>query len=537
MKTVLVLSANPIESIRVQFHNELSEIQQAWERSKDGFKIEFEPAATWDRWRQRLLDCKPEIVHFIGHGIGRNGLIFEGHSGQEVVSGERLAKLLLEFPTVRCVVLNACHSKVQAVEIFERVGHVQCVIGMKQTIAQESAKQFAIAFYDSVFKGCDYDASFRIAKIGINSLHDAFKPHSLTRDQSVKSVMEQKNNIRLQKPGRKMLLDSPFYIERSRWEDEVQYSLMEAGGLACIRGPQKFGKSSLVAQVIAKLKEKGALSVSINFREIEPRYLQDLDVFLRWFCRQIRRGLDLASKVDEVWDEDGGMDACRDYFEGYVLPMIPDSLILELDEVDALLEQQEHSEAWKKQFFWMLRAWFERGRTDRAWGKLRLALVHSKRIGRKTLEDSQSPFNLVDAVEIPELSGEQVKELVRRHGLSPIDSVTGILTNLVGGHPYFVSLALYEMVKQRSSIESVLSHATTRSGLYGSYLEMLRKAVEKDSRLVVTLKALCLKHPVDVDDSLDSEGALQDLGIVRLCGDHMQFTCELYRAYFTTCWS
>jgi CHAT domain len=174
VKTVLVLAANPIESVRVQFQKELSEIQEAWKRSKvkDGFEVKFEPAATWAGWRRGLLDYDPEIVHFIGHGVGVNGIVLEGDSGQEVVSGERLAQLLLEFSTVRCVVLNACHSKVQATEIFERVGHLRCAIGMKQSIAQESARQFAIAFYDSVFSGRDYGVSFRLGKTGINSRYD-----------------------------------------------------------------------------------------------------------------------------------------------------------------------------------------------------------------------------------------------------------------------------------------------------------------------------------------------------------------------------
>ncbi len=214
VKTVLVLSANPIESVRVQFQRELSEIQQACERSKDGFKVEFEPAATWDRWRQRLLDCEPEIVHFIGHGVGVNGLVLEGNSGQEVVSGERLAQLLLEFPTVRCVVLNACHSRVQATEIFERVGHVGCAIGMKQSIAQESAREFAIAFYDSVFKGRDYGASFRVGKTGIKSRHDAFKPHLSGGD----SVDGNGEAIEQEQPA----LLSPEQLEKQELQKEYE---------------------------------------------------------------------------------------------------------------------------------------------------------------------------------------------------------------------------------------------------------------------------------------------------------------------------
>jgi hypothetical protein len=186
VKTILVLAANPIKTVRFQFHHELSEIQKARERSinRDMFKVEVEPAANWERWRQRLLDCQPEIVHFVGHGLGADGLVLEAATGQEIVSGERLARLLMEFPTIRCVVLNACHSKVQAEAIFEQVWHVGWAIGMRQTIAQESSQEFAIAFYDGVFSGKDYGVAFRVGKTGIKRSIDVIKPHLFARNQN-----------------------------------------------------------------------------------------------------------------------------------------------------------------------------------------------------------------------------------------------------------------------------------------------------------------------------------------------------------------
>jgi hypothetical protein len=536
VKTVLVLAANPIESVRFQFHHELSAIQKSKERSRDRdkFKVEFEPAADWDRWRQRLLDCKPEIVHFVGHGNGLSGLVLEGSGAQEVVQGDRFAQLLLEFPMVRCVVLNACHSKVQAAEIFGQVQQVRCVIGMKQTIAQESSREFAIAFYDGVFAGLDYGAACRIGKTGIASEFDDYKPYLLVRDELVevgRAIVE------LEKPGRKMVLNSPFYIARPMLEYEICRALMEPGGLVCIKAPREFGKSSLMAPVIANLKEQGAATVSINFREVEPRYLQELDGFLKWFCRQIRRSLNLSIRVDEVWDEDGGMDACRDYIEDHVLPLIGECLVLELDEVDCLLDEIGDSGAWKKQFFWMLRAWFERGRTDSLWGRLRLVLVHSKGIGSETLEDSQSPFNVVEAVGPIEFEAPQIEELVKRHGLLPIQNVAEPLMNLVGGHPYLVRLALYQMAKEQCSIESVLADGTTRSGIYGNHLQHLQRTVERQPHLKAALRTVALRGREGVNISLDLGNVLRDLGVARLCGNDVQVTCELYRVYFTQCWS
>jgi hypothetical protein len=144
-KTLLILAANPKDSDRVQFDQEIRDIKIAWERSRDRlqFKLETELALTWGRFRQALVDHKPEIIHFVGHGHGKAGLVIEAEDGTiQEISGDRLLKLLQSF-SVKCVVLNACHSKAQAETIHE---HVPCVIGMKQKIAQESSREFAIGF-------------------------------------------------------------------------------------------------------------------------------------------------------------------------------------------------------------------------------------------------------------------------------------------------------------------------------------------------------------------------------------------------------
>jgi hypothetical protein len=224
VKTVLVLAANPIESPRFQFNHEMSAIQRSLERSTlcDTFKVEFEPAADWDRLRQRLLDCKPEIVHFVGHGNGLAGLVLEGLGTQEVVQGRRFAQLLMEFPMVRCVLLNACHSKVQATEIFEQVQQVRYVMGMKQTIAQESSRQFAIAFYDGVFAGLDYGAAFRLGKTGIKSSFDDYKPHLFARDVGDVVV----NAIDLEPPGSRMSIDTlESFVGSLNWVKKHSRSL------------------------------------------------------------------------------------------------------------------------------------------------------------------------------------------------------------------------------------------------------------------------------------------------------------------------
>ena len=80
-----------------------------------------------------MLDYEPEIVHFSGHGSGVDGLNFEDDQGfPHEISGDALARLLALFAErVKCVVLNACYSEVQADAIVQQIRYV---IGMKQAI-------------------------------------------------------------------------------------------------------------------------------------------------------------------------------------------------------------------------------------------------------------------------------------------------------------------------------------------------------------------------------------------------------------------
>lgn len=66
-----------------------------------------------------MLDFKPQIVHFCGHGAGDKGLILEDESGKiKPVSTPALAALFEMFsPHVECVLLNACYSEKQAAAI------------------------------------------------------------------------------------------------------------------------------------------------------------------------------------------------------------------------------------------------------------------------------------------------------------------------------------------------------------------------------------------------------------------------------------
>jgi len=102
-----------------------------------------------DNLRKALLETKAQIVHFCGHGSGKNGLVLENEQGEaKLVSTKALANLFELFSgQIKCVVLNACYSEEQAEAIVQHVGYA---IGMNEAIGDKAAIKFSIGFYDAL---------------------------------------------------------------------------------------------------------------------------------------------------------------------------------------------------------------------------------------------------------------------------------------------------------------------------------------------------------------------------------------------------
>ena len=75
---------------------------------------------------------------------------------------------------VKCVVLNACYSEVQAQPIGSAVEYV---IGMSRAIGDRAAIKFSTGFYDALASGRSYTDAFRF---GCNAISLRGIPESLT---------------------------------------------------------------------------------------------------------------------------------------------------------------------------------------------------------------------------------------------------------------------------------------------------------------------------------------------------------------------
>ena len=157
LKSILFVAANPTKEPRLRLDKEKREISEKLRLAGYGkVPINSIGAATPSDLQQALLDFKPQIVHFSGHGAGETGLYFEDAIGRrQVVKADALANLFRMFSRfgLECVVLNACYSDVQAKAIAQ---HIPFVIGMNQAIGDTAAIAFSVGFYRAVGAGEDF---------------------------------------------------------------------------------------------------------------------------------------------------------------------------------------------------------------------------------------------------------------------------------------------------------------------------------------------------------------------------------------------
>lgn len=163
---ILVLTANPSNAgvEQLALDAEVEQIKEAFQRSlhRDRFQIVTKLATRPADLRQTLLEYRPQIVHFSGHGTETQGLVLENDQGKvQLVSTEALGRLFGAFDNspIECVLLNACYSEVQANAIHQ---YVDCVIGMNRPIGDQAAVQFSQGFYDALGAGSTYAEAFNM---------------------------------------------------------------------------------------------------------------------------------------------------------------------------------------------------------------------------------------------------------------------------------------------------------------------------------------------------------------------------------------
>ncbi|MGB3511604.1 MAG: AAA-like domain-containing protein [Microcoleaceae cyanobacterium] len=337
-----------------------------------------------------------------------------------------------------------------------------------------------------------------------------------------------KQDRQLDTPSGQVPLHSPFYIERTPIESECYETIMNPGALIRIKAPRQMGKTSLMSRILHYAKHQNFRIACLNFQSADEEYLTNFDLFLQWFCASITNELRLEEKLSEYWQGVlGSKNKCTNYFQRYLLAEISKPLVLGLDEVDQVFQHPEIATA----FFALLRTWHERGKNEALWQKLRLVIVHSKEV-YIPLNINQSPFNVGLPIELRELNQEEVNYLVKLHHLKWSPEQIEELMAMVGGHPYLVRQALYQVARGRITLEKLLQVAPTEEGPYSDHLRRHLNNLEENPDLLIAIKqVIAVNYPLSIGTKQGFK--LRSMGLVKFQANSVMPLCELYRRYFS----
>ena len=258
-------------------------------------------------------------------------------------------------------------------------------------------------------------------------------------------------------------LNSTFYLERcvplaslkdsldnriaqSSIETICYETILKPGSLIRIEGAKWMGKTSLVNRILEQGNLLAQRTVYLDFNSIDPEIIQDIDRLLLWLSIMVSLQLNLKNKVQYYWSKSiiNYNNNCTSYFEDYILSEIKSDkgkrvVVLALDNIDRLFSYKKVTE----KFLGLLCSWHKKGKTQDRWSRLKLIVTQSTK--SNVFHDmNHSFYNMGKSFSLEEFNFQQVKTLADFYQLDWDDLQISRLMNEVGGHPYFVRLAMYQ---------------------------------------------------------------------------------------------
>lgn len=170
---ILLTAANPQNDLKVT--DELEFIQDELlmrTEQRNRFKTAIYQSLKKSDFVGLLIEFKPYIVHFSGHGEPDGTLLVIGSDGNKIniVGPNDLAEIFSIVKSqfkVHCIVMNACYSENNAKELIK---HVDYVIGVSGQVEDSVAIEFATEFYRGLGHGYSVDDAFSLAKIAMTDI-------------------------------------------------------------------------------------------------------------------------------------------------------------------------------------------------------------------------------------------------------------------------------------------------------------------------------------------------------------------------------
>ncbi len=324
-------------------------------------------------------------------------------------------------------------------------------------------------------------------------------------------------------------LKSPFYIPRPA-DGEFRAAIARGDSIVLVKGPRQIGKTSLLVRGLDQARQAGARLILTDLQKLAAAEFETAETFFLALAQLISDQLELDVSPRQTWNPERAPSANFERFlRREALNRAETPLVWGLDEVDRLFPYAYHNDV-----FGLFRAWYNERTFDPKgpFGRLTMVMAYATEAHLFITDLNQSPFNVGTRVALDDLTREQVSDLNQQYGM-PLTNREDVarLFDLVGGHPYLVRRALYEMKRRGLDIAAVEGQAERDDGIFGDHLERMLLALKQDSALMEAVRRLLRGQGCP---SSESFYRLRSAGV--LVGDtpaHIRPRCRLYTRYLT----
>lgn len=165
---ILYLAADPSATKPSQLDEEIHKITTKIRASESRNRLEL--SSRWvvrsDDLLQALLELKPHVVHFSGHGSATAEIMLRDQNRPpQPVSRKALLHLFRPLKdSIRVILLNACSTRPQTEAIAQTI---ECTVVMNRPAGDPTAIVFAASFYRAIGSGRTVKEALDLAKAAL----------------------------------------------------------------------------------------------------------------------------------------------------------------------------------------------------------------------------------------------------------------------------------------------------------------------------------------------------------------------------------
>lgn len=283
----------------------------------------------------------------------------------------------------------------------------------------------------------------------------------------------------LETPWGTVPLGSRYYLARPA-DPELYRAIARREPLTLLKGSRQVGKSSLVARGLQQAREDGCRVAFTSLRALNSTQLESPEAQARCLAAMLYDQLEEGENPADRWHSFSSPNQNLEQYVRRSLRKLDRPLVWALDEVDRLFESPFGSD-----IFGLLRTWsqYRSLDPDGPWERLVLLLSYSTEPHLFIRNLDQSPFNVGIPLELSDFTRAQVEELNSRYGCPLDDPQLDAFHALLGGHPYLVRTAFYELVRHGTSLSTLLERAADDTWIFGDHLRRLLALLGRDPEL------------------------------------------------------